>query len=94
MALSGGRDGPVLKGYHWLVDEPVDQKTVQLIGEIGKAAGMKTVAVYVDNGPALSLLRKLGIEYAQGLYIGEPTPTPAIKSLPIPISAPPRIQKP
>jgi diguanylate cyclase (GGDEF)-like protein len=73
-----------------LVAEPIDQKTVQLIGEIGKAAGMKTIAAYVDNGPALALLRTLGIEYAQGLYIGEPLPTPAKRSMPVPISAPRR----
>lgn len=71
-----------------LVDEPIDQKTVQLIGEIGKAAGMKTVAEHVENGSALSLLRKLGIDYAQGLHIGKPLATPAKTSTPVPVSAP------
>jgi diguanylate cyclase (GGDEF)-like protein len=73
-----------------MVDEPIDQKTVELIGEIGKAAGMKTVAEHVDSGPALALLRKLGIDYAQGRYIAEPNEVPTSKSIPIPVPAPRR----
>ena len=39
-----------------LVKNPVDQKMVRLIGEIGREAGMRTIAEYVKDGPALSLL--------------------------------------
>ena len=69
-----------------LVNKPVDQKMVQLIGEIGREAGMKTIAEYVQSSEALSLLGKLGIDFAQGYYISRPTKVPEIKSMPIPIA--------
>lgn len=65
--------------------EPVDQKIVQLIGELGRAAGMKTIAEYVQSRAALTLLANLGVDYAQGFYIGKPTSSPEKKSMPIPI---------
>ncbi len=76
-------DGSFIKD---LVNKRVDQKMVQLIGEIGREAGMKTIAEYVQSSEALSLLGKLGIDYAQGYYIGRPTKVPVIKSMPIPIA--------
>jgi diguanylate cyclase (GGDEF)-like protein len=59
-----------------LVKNPVDQKMVRLIGEIGREAGMKTIAEYVKDGPALALLGELGIDFAQGYYIGRPEAAP------------------
>ena len=68
-----------------LVRNPVDQKMVRMIGEIGRAAGMKTVAEYVQSGSAFTLLGQLGIDFAQGFYIGRPTVTPIRKTMPVPI---------
>ena len=65
--------------------DPVNQTMVRLIGEIGKAAGMKTIAEYVQNGTALTLLAKFGIDYAQGYFIGRPSETPVKKTAPIPL---------
>lgn len=76
-------DGSFIKD---LVNRRVDQKIVQLIGEIGREAGMKTIAEYVQSSEALSLLGELGIDYAQGYYIGRPTKVPVMKSMPIPIA--------
>ena len=76
-------DGSFIKD---LVNKRVDQKIVQLIGEIGREAGMKTIAEYVQSSEALSLLGKLGIDYAQGYYIGRPMKVPTMKSMPIPIA--------
>ncbi|HWM29827.1 MAG TPA: EAL domain-containing protein [Woeseiaceae bacterium] len=70
-----------------LVRNPVDQKMVRMIGEIGRAAGMKTIAEYVQTGAALTLLSRLGIDYAQGFYIGRPTATPIRKAMPVPFDA-------
>ncbi|MEX2124379.1 MAG: EAL domain-containing protein [Woeseia sp.] len=70
-----------------LVRNPVDQKMVRMIGEIGRAAGMKTIAEYVQTGTAFTLLGRLGIDYAQGFYIGRPTATPIRKTMPVPIDA-------
>ncbi len=76
-------DGSFIKD---LVNQRVDQKMVQLIGEIGREAGMKTIAEYVQSSEALSLLGKLGIDYAQGYFIGRPAKVPTMKSMPIPIA--------
>jgi diguanylate cyclase (GGDEF)-like protein len=76
-------DGSFIKD---LVNKRVDQKMVRLIGEIGREAGMKTIAEYVQSSESLSLLGELGIDYAQGYYIGRPTKFPAMKSMPIPIA--------
>jgi EAL domain-containing protein (putative c-di-GMP-specific phosphodiesterase class I) len=76
-------DGSFIKD---LVNKRVDQKMVQLIGEIGREAGMKTIAEYVQSSEALSLLGKLGIDYAQGYYIGRPMKVPTMKTMPIPIA--------
>ena len=76
-------DGSFIKD---LCNKPVDQKMVRLIGEIGREAGMKTIAEYVQSSEALSLLGKLGIDYAQGYYIGRPAKAPTMQSVPIPIA--------
>ena len=77
-------DGTFIKD---LVRNPVDQKMVRMIGEIGRAAGMKTVAEYVQSGAIFTLLGELGIDYAQGFYIGRPTATPIRKTMPVAIDA-------
>ncbi len=69
-----------------LVDKPVDQKMIKLIAEIGQEAGMKIIAEYVQSGPTLALLGELGIDMAQGFYIGRPAAAPTRKSMPIPIN--------
>ncbi len=68
-----------------LANNPVDQKMVRMIGEIGREAGMKTIAEYVQDGEVLSLLDELGIDLAQGYYIGRPIAAPTRKSMPIPL---------
>ncbi len=70
-----------------LVNNRVDQKMVRLIGEIGREAGMRTIAEYVQNSRALSLLAELGVDYAQGHYIGRPASAPSDKTMPIPLSS-------
>ncbi|HLU05387.1 MAG TPA: EAL domain-containing protein [Woeseiaceae bacterium] len=70
-----------------LVRNPVDQKMVKMIGEIGRAAGMKTIAEYVQPGAAFTLLGRLGIDFAQGFHIGRPTATPIRKTMPVPIES-------
>jgi len=68
-----------------LVNNPVDQKMVRMIGEIGREAGMRTVAEYVQDGPTLSLLGRLRIDYAQGHYIGRAVSVPSTRTMPIPL---------
>jgi len=66
-----------------LVKNPVDQKMVRLIAEIGREAGMKTIAEYVQSAPAFSMLAELGVDYAQGFYVGKPAAVPRRRTLPV-----------
>jgi len=54
----------------------VDQTMVRMIGEVAKAAGLETVAEYVESAAALRLLARYGIDYAQGYYIGRAVAQP------------------
>ena len=69
-----------------LLNNPVDQKMIKLIAEIGREAGMKTIAEYVQNAESLILLGELGVDMAQGYFVGRPTKRPQPKSTPISIN--------
>ena len=66
-----------------LPKNPVDQKMIKLIAEIGREAGMKTVAEYVQDAETLDLLGELGVDLAQGNFVGRPVKRPKRKSTPI-----------
>ena len=66
-----------------LLNKPVDQKLIRLIAEIGHEAGMKTIAEYVQNAESLAVLEELGVDLAQGYFVGKPTSKPLQKSTPI-----------
>ncbi len=70
-----------------LPNNPVDQKMIRLIAEIGHEAGMKTVAEYVQNAETLSLLSELGVDFAQGYFVGRPVKRPKAKSTPISLTS-------
>jgi len=52
----------------------VDRITVTSIVTMAKELGIETVAKFVPNEETLSLLREIGVDYAQGDYLGEPNP--------------------
>jgi diguanylate cyclase (GGDEF)-like protein/PAS domain S-box-containing protein len=64
-------DGGFIRG---LVSSPMDQLVVQAIVTIARGLGKKTVAEFVAEQETTSLLRKIGVDYAQGYCIGEPRP--------------------
>jgi diguanylate cyclase (GGDEF)-like protein len=70
-----------------LLNNPVDQKMIKLIAEIGREAGMQTIAEYVQNSESLVLLGDLGVDMAQGYFVGRPTKRPQLKSTPISLSS-------
>jgi EAL domain-containing protein (putative c-di-GMP-specific phosphodiesterase class I) len=57
-----------------IVSDPVSRAMVRSINEVAKAMGMQTVAEFVDNTEALSTLREIGVDFAQGYLIGKPRP--------------------
>ncbi len=62
-----------------IVHDPFDLAMVKSINEIGQALGKKTIAEFVENSAILEKLRlrHIGIDYAQGYFIGEPQPLEA-----------------
>lgn len=62
-------DGSFVKN---IVEDPIDFVIVNSINEIGRVMGKKTIAEFVENESILQMLREIGIDYAQGYYIGRP----------------------
>jgi len=69
-------DGSFIKD---LPGSPVDQQLVQGMVAIARALGKKTIAEFVEDAATLALLRRYGVDYAQGLHIGGPAPLPRPK---------------
>ena len=51
-----------------------DQLFVKALTDVAKGLGKITVAEFVENAETLALLRAFGVDYAQGYYIGRPSP--------------------
>ena len=64
-------DGEFVKGA---ADSAVDRAILRSVIGIARALGKRTVAEFVTDEGALSVVRELGADYAQGYLIGEPVP--------------------
>ena len=64
-------DGEFIRG---LASSPMDQLVVEAIVTIARGMGKKTVAEFVADEETACLLRKIGVDYAQGYHIGRPRP--------------------
>jgi EAL domain-containing protein (putative c-di-GMP-specific phosphodiesterase class I) len=62
-------DGSFIKE---IAQNPADFAMVKSMNDIGHSLGMKTVAEYVESAQILSMLREIGVDYAQGFAIHEP----------------------
>lgn len=56
--------------------ERSSRDVVEMISKFAHAHGMALVAEFVENGAILSILTDLGVDFAQGFYIGRPGPVP------------------
>ena len=70
-----------------LVKDSVDQKIVASISEIAQATNSKTIAEHVGDYETFALLSELGVDYAQGFFIGKPSARLRSQSLPISIDS-------
>ena len=62
-----------------VANDRIDQCMVRMVAELAREARLLTVAEYVEHAGTLNVIRKYGIDYAQGHYVGEATQTlPAI----------------
>lgn len=65
-----------------MINDPIDLEMVRSINEIGHVMGKKTIAEFVENKETLERLKELGVDYAQGYYMGKPraVKVPVLKS--------------
>jgi EAL domain-containing protein (putative c-di-GMP-specific phosphodiesterase class I) len=57
-----------------ILTDPIDREMVRSINEIGHLTGKKTIAEFAENEEIISMLRGLGLDYAQGYGIATPSP--------------------
>lgn len=57
-----------------LAESPVDQHLVKAMVEVARGLGKEILAEFVGDAKTLDLLREMGVDYAQGYYIGQPCP--------------------
>ncbi|MFK5986764.1 MAG: EAL domain-containing protein [Pseudomonadota bacterium] len=62
-------DGSFIKG---LDHSKEDQLFVRALADVSHGLGKKTVAEFVENKEILDMLVSIGVDYAQGYYIGKP----------------------
>ena len=55
----------------------VDQAMVESMNQVAHALGKRTVAECVENEETLVLLKEMGVDLAQGNYLGRPNAVPA-----------------
>lgn len=56
--------------------DTVDRSMVASINEICQLMGKRTIAEFAENEAICQLLREIGVDYAQGYAVDEPTPLP------------------
>jgi EAL domain-containing protein (putative c-di-GMP-specific phosphodiesterase class I) len=66
---------------HNVTRDHIDRSLVEAIAQIGQTMDIRTVAERVDSADVLARLAEIGIEYAQGHYIGAPQPVAVLESL-------------
>jgi len=59
---------------HDITDNQISESMVAAITQVAKVMKLDTVAEFVETEDARKLLRKMGVDYAQGHIVGKPTP--------------------
>jgi diguanylate cyclase (GGDEF)-like protein/PAS domain S-box-containing protein len=61
---------------------PADQLVVKALVDVCHGLGIKTVAEFVGDQETVDLLGKLGVDFAQGYFIGKPHPVAELRAAP------------
>ncbi len=57
-----------------LLNDPIDRGIVEACNRISHAAGLQTIAEFVENDETAEALRAIGVDFAQGFGIAKPGP--------------------
>ena len=68
-------DGDFIRG---LPESPTDQLLVRAIVDVARGLGQQTIAEFVGSQACYELLADLGVDFAQGFWLGEPRPLPEL----------------
>ena len=55
-----------------ILHDPIDREMVRSINEIGHLTGKRTIAEFAENEEIITMLKGMGIDYAQGYGVSEP----------------------
>ena len=55
-----------------ILHDPIDREMVRSINEIGHLTNKKTIAEFAENEEIITMLRNLGVDYAQGYGVNRP----------------------
>ena len=55
-----------------ILHDPIDREMVRSINEIGHLTGKQTIAEFAENGEIITMLKGMGIDFAQGYGVHEP----------------------
>jgi diguanylate cyclase (GGDEF)-like protein/PAS domain S-box-containing protein len=55
-----------------ILHDPIDREMVRSINEIGHLTGKQTIAEFAENAEIITMLRGLGVDYAQGYGVEKP----------------------
>jgi len=64
-------DGAFVKD---MVEDPIDRSMVEAINQIGHVMGLRTIAEFVERDEVLTLLKDIGVDFAQGFGVAKPEP--------------------
>lgn len=64
-------DGGFVKG---MLRDSTDRAVVETINHLGHVTGIRTVAEFVETADVLAALEAIGVDYAQGYFMGIPMP--------------------
>ena len=69
-------DGAFVKN---MTTDAIDHAVVESIQKIARVMGIKTVAESVEDADVLSALTQVGVDFAQGFYLGQPVPLGSVR---------------
>ena len=61
-----------------ILQDPVNSFIVKSFHQVAQKMGIATIAEYIDSEEKLVQIKSLGIDYAQGYWIGKPQPLPKL----------------